>query len=284
MLLRVGLTFIPYQLFVALIYCRLFGQDAVLPVILTVVAATVVSGGLLAFSMWAPSCIDGGAFTRNPFWAITVVTVVELLAMDVLGVIGAIYAGLRVVTGLQYLTMVGGIMTIVALAGLRPVKAWTLVLVGMLPLLFQPLALLFPSSWEAMHLYNFVTHFAFEIFGCSLFAAVTLVGSYRFAKAGQFARKTQNDIISEAAQSQALLETAMPPTIARALLQGAAPETLTQSFASASIAFVALEDFKGVGTDQPKLVLDWLDRVYTAFDGLVDSYGNGVNKVGTALL
>ena len=43
--------------------------------------------------------------------------------------------------------------------------------------------------------------------------------------------------------TQGLLEAAMPPAIARALLDNVPPEAFARSFNSATIAFVALEDY-----------------------------------------
>jgi hypothetical protein len=140
-------------------------------------------------------------------------------------------------------------------------------------------ALLVPTTWEAAHIDTFLLHFSFEAIACAFFCAAIFTSSYRATAAGAVARSARHGIISEAAQSQALLETAMPPAVARALLEGAPPESLTRSFESASIAFVALEDFKTLGTGDPAALLGWLDRVYTAFDGLVDAYANGVSKV-----
>ena len=126
---------------------------------------------------------------------------------------------------------------------------------------------------------EFMSRLLFEIFGCALFGGVTIVGSYRATAAAKASLKSRSDILAEAAQSQALLETAMPPAIARALLKGAAPESLTQSFESMTIAFVALDEFKTLGGDDSASVLARLNLVYTAFDGLVDAYGDSVNKV-----
>lgn len=115
--------------------------------------------------------------------------------------------------------------------------------------------------------------------GCALCALVTLLGSYRGTAAGKKSHAIRQGILAEAAQSQALLETAMPPAIAHALLRGAPPESLTRSFECASVAFVALEDFKAVAASGPAQVMAWLNGIYTTFDGLVDAYGDGVNKV-----
>ena len=47
----------------------------------------------------------------------------------------------------------------------------------------------------------------------------------------------------QAARSQALLETAMPADVARALLRGASMASLSAHFESASVAFIALAGF-----------------------------------------
>jgi len=48
---------------------------------------------------------------------------------------------------------------------------------------------------------------------------------------------------AQATLAQNLLETAVPPCIARSLLAGTHPDALARSFHSATIAFILLEDY-----------------------------------------
>lgn len=75
----------------------------------------------------------------------------------------------------------------------------------------------------------------------------------------------------------------MPPVVARQILEhpdeGVIP---AKSFKSASVAFIMLEEYESkslqVGSCE---LITWLDRVYVAFDMLVDAYGERVNKIET---
>ena len=48
---------------------------------------------------------------------------------------------------------------------------------------------------------------------------------------------------AQANTTQGLLETAMPPVVARELLQGTPVEALARSYSCATIAFVALDEY-----------------------------------------
>jgi hypothetical protein len=76
----------------------------------------------------------------------------------------------------------------------------------------------------------------------------------------------------------------MPPVIARSLLEGTPAFELTRNYATATIAFIALEDFKSISerASDPTAVIGWLHAVYAAFDALVDAYRGRVNKVTSA--
>jgi class 3 adenylate cyclase len=94
----------------------------------------------------------------------------------------------------------------------------------------------------------------------------------------------RREILQKAARSQALLETAMPPVVARALLEGTPAFELARNFTSASIAFLSLEDFQdasiiGRSATDPRMMIEWLHDVFSAFDALVEAYAGKVNKV-----
>lgn len=125
---------------------------------------------------------------------------------------------------------------------------------------------------------------------CCVIAAITINCSYVATARARAARAARHETLIRASRSQALLETAMPPTIARALLVGTPAFDLTRSFAGASIAFIALDDTRGEGGSgggveaaaaggDPAALLAWLNAVFVAFDGLVDAYGERVNKI-----
>lgn len=68
------------------------------------------------------------------------------------------------------------------------------------------------------------------------------MASYRYLAADTEARAMRNAILERAAAAQALLETAVPRPIARALLAGVPALELTRSVPSASVAFIALSE------------------------------------------
>lgn len=115
----------------------------------------------------------------RPYWLIAYVCTVYLIWCDAVGIVGAAHAGLRVVTGPQYLRMTSAIVIVVTRHSLRPKKALLINAVGLGPLLLQPLALLFPASWEARHLLDFGVLFGIEMVGCAIVALLTLSSSFR---------------------------------------------------------------------------------------------------------
>ena len=114
---------IPIWTVLALVFIRLIGPTSVVPVTLTSIVAYLLSSLILLCSSRLPvaSC---GWLSSNPFWVITVTVMVNIIAFHVLGIIGAAYGGLRVVSGPQYMVVAGLILTVVSRAGLRPDKAW----------------------------------------------------------------------------------------------------------------------------------------------------------------
>ena len=116
-------TMIPIWTVLALVFIRLIGPTSVVPVTLTSIVAYLLSSLILLCSSRLPvaSC---GWLSSNPFWVITVTVMVNIIAFHVLGIIGAAYGGLRVVSGPQYMVVAGLILTVVSRAGLRPDKAW----------------------------------------------------------------------------------------------------------------------------------------------------------------
>ncbi len=61
---------------------------------------------------------------RDPFWTVTSMVGVYIVACYIIGIIGSQYAGLRVVTGPQYLRILSVITAAVNRATLRPAKTW----------------------------------------------------------------------------------------------------------------------------------------------------------------
>jgi class 3 adenylate cyclase len=91
-------------------------------------------------------------------------------------------------------------------------------------------------------------------------------------------------LFAQATKAQALLETAVPPPVARALLSGKPAHELTRSFPSATIAFICLTDFEHmVTTLQPHALLHWLDDIYGTFDRLIDLYDESIIKIETVM-
>lgn len=150
----------------AFIDVHLFGSDAA-GAVAVVYAATLLFAatclGGSALSARAPEAALSNWTRRNSYWIVTASVGVYLVACDVVGILGAYYAGLRIVTGQQYLRMTGCVILAVSWLGLRPPKAWALALGCYVPLLAQPLALLVPGSWEARHATDFAVHFAVEV-------------------------------------------------------------------------------------------------------------------------
>lgn len=198
-------------------------------------------------------------------------------------------------------------------------------------MVLQPVALAVPQSWEARNSLTFWGLYAVETPVCLGIAFLVLFFSYTGQAAIRSARVLSAELAvqvraacaarvtlsraalgfyhlqnltsarPQAAQTQALLEAAMPPAVARALLDDKPAADLTCSYPSATIAFVELDDFSDkVGGQRylfkffvlicwysnplqvggsPTELLQWLDHVYVAFDALVDAYGERVNKI-----
>lgn len=86
-------------------------------------AASVATLAILLGSPHIPVPALHGA-KGSLYWIIAAAVSVDLVALHILGVIGSAYAGLRVVSGPQYLLVAGLVMTVVSRGGLRPEKAW----------------------------------------------------------------------------------------------------------------------------------------------------------------
>jgi hypothetical protein len=118
------------------------------------------------------------------------------------------------------------------------------VLVGIAPVIFlQPVLLAFHDSWEWTSRASFEALYSIEAPICAAMAALALIGAYNAGSALRTSQEMLAQLEDKAGESQGLLEAAMPPFVARALLSDIPPEELTRSFDSASIAFVALEDY-----------------------------------------
>jgi hypothetical protein len=105
---------------------RLFHDPAVVAPVLTTACVTFAVLLAAIASMFATRT-ERGCCTpvlSRPYWIVTFATIVYLLSCDVIGLIGAAYTGLRVVTGPQYLRMTAVTVITVARNGLRPPKAW----------------------------------------------------------------------------------------------------------------------------------------------------------------
>lgn len=141
-------------------------------------------------------------------------------------------------------------------------------------------ALLFPTTWESRHAASFWRRFGMEVVGCVLSLGLSLAGSYWALGSSRAARAVRGTLLAKAARAQSLLETAMPPTVAQALLGGTPAYELSRAFGSATVAFIALDDFCDKEAEgNPTALLAWLNAVYAAFDGLVDAYGDRINKI-----
>jgi hypothetical protein len=143
----------------------------------------------------------------------------------------------------------------------------------------QPIALAVPSSWAANNFDEFAGSFTIESPLCICLAVVTLLGSYSAAAALRLTREVREELEEHALQTIGLLEAAMPPVVARELLEDKPPEALAHCFPNVSIAFVSLEDYAARASGDPSELLSWLNAVYIAFDALVDAYEERVNKI-----
>jgi hypothetical protein len=158
--------------------------------------------------------------------------------------------------------------------------------VAFLPLVIVPVGLRyagFDAIWEVAHPKAAFDTFEAELWFLAVFYIfLTLRNGWELGKAAAAHRETCLLLISQASKAQALLETAMPRSIARALIVGQPAAELTRSFPSASIAFIALTDFEQLATTlQPYELLYWLDACYSTFDRLIDLYGEAINKIET---
>ena len=155
-----------------------------------------------------------------------------------------------------------------------------IVLVGLVPLVaLQPVALAFPSSWVSLHVGAFINYYTIEVPALSTIALLVILGAHSGSAALRATRAVRVRLEDHALQTQALLEAAMPPAVARSLLEDVPPEALARTFPGATIAFVLLEDYAAKARGPPGELMAWLDCVYSAFDALVDAYEERVNKI-----
>ena len=192
-------------------------------------------------------------------------------------------------------------------ASLLPHKAWLLSCVAILPIILtHPLVyVLRPDSWDFAQGSDGWLLYAFAVCIMAAIVSTSLASSYTSEASFLASQLSQASLAVQAARSQALLETAIPPTIARALLGGVLPEELTASFDSVSIAFIALTGFDDIAARMPPrkllevwlgvycssvfvwrhvpspLFTQWLHVVFQSLDALVDAYGGDVTKVET---
>ena len=81
----------------------------------------------------------------------------------------------------------------------------------------------------------------------------------------------RQELEASAFVAEHLLSTVLPPKVARAMLSGSDVEGLTKNYESASIAFIHLCDYnRFVSELSPADLVHKLDRIYSAFDALVD--------------
>ncbi len=106
----------------ALIDLRLFGKGSLAPNGSTTAIVCVYS--VLGASVSLAACLLYRRLVRNPFWAVTLMVGVYIVASFAIGIFGALYAGLRLVTGPQYLRIMSVITAVVNMATLRPTKTW----------------------------------------------------------------------------------------------------------------------------------------------------------------
>ena len=119
MLWHFATAMIPIWIVEAFIHVRFIGVSSALPVSLTVLTTAVISTLILA-SPW----ICGGKLAGNPYWLLVSVISINFMCFIVIGIIGSVYGGLRVITGLQYVLIAGIGMIAVSRGGLHPLKAW----------------------------------------------------------------------------------------------------------------------------------------------------------------
>ncbi len=71
---------------------------------------------------------------------------------------------------------------------------------------------------------------------------LNLASSYRYKASSREARNMEDSILEKATRTQSLLESSMPPMIARSLLAGTPAYELTRTSPCASVAFIELVD------------------------------------------
>ena len=129
-------------------------------------------------------------------------------------------------------------------------------------------------------MFNFLFNFAIEILGCSLSFGLSLIESYRSLTASRTSRVIHETLLLQASRAQCLLETAMPPHVARQLLAGTPAHELSRSYDGVTIAFISLDDFREKeSAGDPMALIEWLNDVYQAIDGLVDAYCERITKI-----
>jgi hypothetical protein len=109
----------------ALVDIRIFGLSAASAIL--GIAVTVVASW--ALSLWFMFGRRGGVNQtldrpRHPYWTASVMIATYIIACDALGIVGAFYTGLRVVTGPQYLRIGAVVEATVSSTALEPQKAW----------------------------------------------------------------------------------------------------------------------------------------------------------------
>jgi hypothetical protein len=147
-LIRLGGVIVPVWILVGVVFWRLFAQPdrppssdqieqkylsngtatstSIVSAIIGICGVSLlISFGLIAFTVcfWGSgNCVRLSA--KSIYWPVTLIAIASLFALDAIGLIGAIYAHYRVVTGPQYLLIAGWITTVVGSNGLQPKKAW----------------------------------------------------------------------------------------------------------------------------------------------------------------
>lgn len=107
-----------------------------------------------------------------------------------------------------------------------------------------------------------------------------LVHSWWLQKESTGQAVKEAELLQQAAKAEALLNTAMPPQIARELMSGRPAAEISRSYNCAYVAFVCLTDYEDkLRQLSPEDVLHYLDDIYAVFDRLVDCYGDAVRKI-----
>lgn len=109
----------------ALVDIRLIGLSAATPV-LGISALVGLSWAAALWYIFGRSPISSLALEnlRHPFWVASIMIAIYIVGCDAIGLVGAWYAGLRVVTGPQYMRIAAVIEAMVSRTALRPKKAW----------------------------------------------------------------------------------------------------------------------------------------------------------------